>query len=131
MAGPAAVLVLNPLEVFRHLLVPLLPFLAALGQEGLTDVHVTEELLAAVGAEAGDELLVVQFLDQPRDGRVVVLFDLGKVIQIFLGFGLIFLVGFAIGEDSFGFALPGKVGVDRFLQGASFGRAVVNAHAGV
>src|SRR5260370_1162050 len=129
MAGPAAVLVLNPLQVFRHLLVPLLPFFAALGQERLTDVHVTQELLAAVGAEASDELLVVQLVNQSFNRGFVGLFDLSEVIQIFLRLCLVILIGFGVGEDAFGFALAGKVGVDGFLQGVAFGGAVVDANA--
>ena len=55
VALPAAVLVLGLLQSLRHLRVPVVPVLAALEHQRLADVQEAQELLAAVGAEAGDE----------------------------------------------------------------------------
>src|SRR5207244_9153265 len=102
LAGPTAVLVLNPIQVLGHLLIPLLPVLAAFDQQRLADVHVAEELFAAIGAKPGDELFVIELLDQSSDSGLVCLFDFGKTLQIFLGLGLVLLRGFPIGQDALG-----------------------------
>src|SRR5881396_701424 len=52
IARPAAVLVLDAVQVVGDGLVPLLPFGAALNQQRLADVHEAEEFLAAVGTES-------------------------------------------------------------------------------
>src|SRR5438874_11863729 len=44
VARPTAVGVLDAAEILGHRLVPVLPFLAALGQQRLADLHVAEEL---------------------------------------------------------------------------------------
>ncbi len=61
MTGPASILILNPVEISRDLFIPLFPFLAAFDDQTFADIHITEEFLAAVGAETGNKLLFIQF----------------------------------------------------------------------
>src|SRR2546428_8270526 len=49
VAAPASVGVLDSVDVFGHLLVPLLPLRSTFYYHALTDSHVTQELLAPVG----------------------------------------------------------------------------------
>src|SRR5260370_34211382 len=131
LARPAAVLVLNAVEVVGDLLVPLLPFLAALDEKRFADVHVAEELFAAVGAEAGDELLVAQLLDQPLRGGFIGFLHLGEIVQVLFGFVFRFLGGAFVGKDFASLFLAQAIGVDGVLQAGVFRGAVINADAGV
>src|SRR5439155_3039907 len=125
LAGPTAVLVLNAIQVLGDLLIPLLPVLAAFDQQRLADVHVAEELFAAIGAKAGDELFVIELLDQSSDSGLVCLFDFGKMVKVFLGLGVVLLRGFSIDQDALGVHSAKPVGVAGIFLSASLDGPVV------
>ena len=85
VARPTAVAVLHAEEVFGDRLVPGLPGLVALDHQAFADVQVAEEFLAAVGAEAGDELLVVEPGDDGLLGGGLVLLGGGEGLQLRAG----------------------------------------------
>jgi len=90
MAGPAAVVILDAVQVSGDFFVPFDPVLAALDDETFADVHVTEEFLAAVGPEAGDESGVIQFFDDRVLCRLELSFVFVESIQGFFGcYGII------------------------------------------
>src|SRR5213593_182344 len=62
MASPCAILVLNAIDVFADRPVPFFPFLASLDRQGVANIHVTQELFAAIGAEPLDKSIIPEFL---------------------------------------------------------------------
>src|SRR5207245_1380748 len=77
--------VLRLLEPGGHLGVPVLPVLAALDEQSLADVEEAEELLAAVGAEAGDEAVVADGGGELLLDLAVFRLGLPELAQLFAG----------------------------------------------
>ena len=129
MAGPTTVSVLDAVEVLGDPAVPLGPVVAALDDEAFADVHVAEELLAAVGAEPGHELLILQ----PADDRLLNLltcdFSVGETIQLAPRFGALFIIGGVLG-DRFQFINTLSVTVRRILKRREIGGASVKGDPG-
>src|SRR5881397_2462138 len=62
MARPGAILVLDAVYVLGNRPVPLLPFRPSLSRQGFSNIHVTQKLFTAVGAESLDETVISEFL---------------------------------------------------------------------
>src|SRR5262245_16692912 len=131
MAGPASLPVLHADQRLGHYLVPFFEVGSALHEERLSNVHEAEELLAAVGTEALDEVVVSEIFDDRPRCVLAQLFELvgfldGRLGFFFLLFGRVFTLQ----------RLPGKPAVA--THGASdvarVGQALaprVQWHAGI
>src|SRR5262249_16042195 len=121
VARPAAVLVLDLVEVGGDGLVPLGPFVAALDQQRFADVHVAEELFPAVVAEALNEGLVGKLIDHGLLGGGLSLLGFLAVLDHRFGTVLVGLGSRRAVNDFLGLLFLHLAGVDRILAGAEVG----------
>src|SRR5262245_63285102 len=82
MAGPASIFVLNLRDGLAGLAVPLQPLVASLRKQRFADVHITQELFAAIIAKAFEKLLVADIRGDLLQRHCVGLLGIGDFLQL-------------------------------------------------
>src|SRR4051794_8790834 len=99
MAGPTAVFVLDAVEVLTNRFIPRFPLDSTFSEQRFADIHVAKKFFAAVVAEAGDELLIVQAFQDATRRRVAGLLQTAGAIDDNGGFIFGFFARFFVGQN--------------------------------